>query len=55
MSPAQEFERLRALALAGRLHEARTGLAALHPRSGNDPSPAAMLAWIGRASCRERV
>ena len=46
MSPAQEFERLRALALAGRLHEARTGLAALHPRSGNDPSPAAMLAWI---------
>ena len=46
VNPGQEFERLRALALAGRLHEARSGLAALHPRCGNDPSAAAMLAWI---------
>jgi predicted O-linked N-acetylglucosamine transferase (SPINDLY family) len=46
VNPAREFERLRALALAGRLREAREGLADLHRVVARDASAAAMLAWI---------
>ena len=47
MSPAQEFERLRALALAGRLHEARAEAPPSEDVRVFDPVPMALQKLAG--------